>query len=160
MPTTYSFRNVTVADLPRLADWRATPAVRAWWGDDEMLTEADLGDPRVARSIVTHHGTPFAYIQDYDVHGWEAHHFAHLPPGSRGIDQYIGVAQMLGQGHGPRFIKAHVQTLIAAGAPVVATDPHPGNARAISAYRKAGFRQDGPERDTPWGPILPMVTRG
>ncbi|WWR55751.1 hypothetical protein RV999_26300 (plasmid) [Sinorhizobium meliloti] len=39
-------------------------------------------------------------MQDYTVHGWDDHHFAHLAKGSRGIDQYIGDPEMVGVGHG------------------------------------------------------------
>ena len=89
--------------------------------------------------IVSHEGRPFAYIQDYGPHDWAMHHFGHLPPGSRGIDQFIGEPDMIGRGHGSAFIRAHVDRLFAEGAPVVGTDPDPSNARAVRAYQKAGF---------------------
>ncbi|MGK9283852.1 acetyltransferase [Sinorhizobium meliloti] len=83
----YSFRKATVNDLPLLAAWRSNPHVRAWWGSDGSHDAADLADPRVARWIVSTAERPFAFMQDYTVHGWENHHFAELPEGSRGIDQ-------------------------------------------------------------------------
>ncbi|MHC2492069.1 hypothetical protein ACVII0_005923 [Sinorhizobium meliloti] len=86
----YSFRKATVNDLPLLTAWQSNPHVRAWWGSDESYDAADLADPRVARWIVSTAERPFAFMQDYTVHGWEDHHFAKLPRGSRGIDQYIG----------------------------------------------------------------------
>ncbi|MGX9354634.1 GNAT family N-acetyltransferase [Roseobacteraceae bacterium S113] len=153
----YSFDPVTSADLALIASWRAAPHVRAWWGDGEPLDTDALADARVARWLVRYHGQPFAYIQDYDVHGWPEHHFGHLPPGARGIDQYIGLAEMVGRGHGTGFIKAHVAALFATGAPAVGTDPDPDNAAAIAAYRKVGFAPAGPAQDTQWGRILPMV---
>lgn len=102
---------------------------------------------------------PFAFMQDYTVHGWENHHFAKLPKGSRGIDQYIGDPDMIGVGHGSAFIGARVQTLFDEGAPVIATDPHPDNKRAIAVYRKLGFGPFGPPQETQWGLILPMRAR-
>jgi len=63
---------------------------------------------------------------------------------------------MVGIGHGTAFIKGRTQALFNAGAPVIATDPHPNNARAIAAYKKAGFQTAGPPRETEWGLILPM----
>jgi aminoglycoside 6'-N-acetyltransferase len=39
---------------------------------------------------------------------------------------------------------------------VVATDPHPDNARAIAACEKAGFRIAGNPVQSEWGLILPM----
>ena len=155
--THYGFRPVTLADADMLAAWQAAPHVRAWWDSDGPLDADALADARVARSIVTHTGRAFAYMQDYTVHGWEGHHFAHLPDGSRGIDQYIGLPDMVGQGHGPAFIRARLKALFEGGAPTVATDPHPDNARAIAAYGKAGFAPIGPPRKTRWGLILPMA---
>ena len=132
----YDFRAATLDDLPMLRAWQAMPHVRAWWEDDEPYDAAHLEDPRVVRLIVSHGGRPFAYIQDYTVHGWDGHPFAHLPNGSRGIDQYIGDPAMVGVGHGTAFIAARMRALFDAGAPVIAIDPHPDNARAIAVYRE------------------------
>lgn len=158
-PAAYDFRAVTPDDLALLRDWRSAPHVREWWGPGEPWTAADLADPRVDRRIVCLRGRPFAFMQDYTVHGWEDHHFAGLPPGARGIDQFIGAARMLGLGHGTAFIRSRMRALFAAGAPVIATDPDPRNARAIAVYSRLGFAPAGPARDSAWGPILPMVAR-
>ncbi|MEO1425077.1 MAG: GNAT family N-acetyltransferase [Pseudomonadota bacterium] len=156
MADIYTFRQVTSADLPLLARWRARPHVAEWWDSDEPDTEEELADPRVSRWIVSTGDEPFAYMQDYTVHGWEAHHFGHFAEWSRGIDQFIGEPGMLGKGHGSAFIATRVRALFAAGAPLVATDPDPDNARAIASYKKAGFCVDGPPQRTRWGVILPM----
>ncbi len=157
----YAFRPVTGADLPMLRGWIATPAVREWWIDADgqpspAIAEADLHAQDVAMWIVAHGSRPFAFIQDYDPHATEGHHFGHLPPGSRGIDQFIGEPDMIGLGHGSAFIGAHARRLMENGAPAVGTDPHPRNARAIRAYAKAGFVARG-ERATDWGPCLLMT---
>jgi aminoglycoside 6'-N-acetyltransferase len=155
----YRFRKVTLDDLDLLMEWQSTPHVRQWWGADAPYDKNDLADPRVARWIVSTQGRPFAFMQDYTVHGSEEHHFAELPKGSRGIDQYIGDPAMVGVGHGSAFIGARMQALFDGGAPMIATDPHPDNARAIAVYRKLGFVPIGAPRETRWGLILPMVAR-
>ncbi|PDV88870.1 GNAT family N-acetyltransferase [Rhizobium sp. H4] len=142
-----------------LAAWQSTPHVRAWWDSDEPYDAEDLADPRVARWIVSTAGRPFAFMQDYTVHGWENHHFAKLPTGSRGTDQYIGDPEMIGVGHGSAFIGARMRALFDAGVPVIATDPHPANERAIAVYRKLGFEPSGSPQETLWGLILPMLAR-
>lgn len=152
----YRFRKVTMDDLPLLTTWRANPHVREWWDPDGSYDADDLADPRVARWIVSIAGRPFAFMQDYAVHGWEEHHFAGLPEGSRGIDQYIGEPEMIGVGHGSAFIGARMRVLFDAGVPVIGTDPHPANERAIAVYKKLGFERAGPPRETQWGLILPM----
>lgn len=155
----YSFRKATLDDLDLLMEWQSKPHVREWWDSDEPYDEEELADPRVARWIISTFGVPFAFMQDYTVHGWEDHHFAKLPKGSRGVDQYIGDPEMIGVGHGSAFIAARMQALFDEEAPVIATDPHPDNARAIAVYKKLGFEPFGPPQETQWGLILPMMAR-
>jgi aminoglycoside 6'-N-acetyltransferase len=155
--STYRFRPATNADVPLLRRWRARPHVVAWWGspEDEDPEEV-LADKRVAMWIVEHEGRPFAYAQDYSPHDWAEHPFAHLPHGSRGIDQYIGEPDLLGCGHGRAFVSAHCEQLFDVGAPAIGTDPHPDNGRAIRSYEHAGFTiVDGP-LDTLWGRAVLM----
>ena len=155
----YSFRRVTLEDLALLEAWQSRAHVREWWDSDEPYGAEVLADPKVIRWIVSHAERPFAFMQDYSVHGWASHHFAGLPEGSRGIDQYIGDPEMVGVGHGSAFIGARMQALFRKGAPVIATDPHPDNQRAIAVYKKLGFQQSGPPQETEWGLILPMLAR-
>ena len=155
----YRFRKATLKDLALLKAWQSNPHVLEWWDADEPYDEPDLADPRVARWIVSNSQRPFAFMQDYTVHGWRGHHFASLPRGARGIDQYIGEPEKVGLGHGSAFIRMRMQALFDDGAPVIATDPHPKNERAIAVYRKLGFEPLGPTRETKWGLILPMAAR-
>jgi aminoglycoside 6'-N-acetyltransferase len=155
----YDFRQATMGDLNLLMDWQARLHVREWWGKQDPYDEMEMSDPRVARWIVSTDERPFAFMQDYTVHGWEGHHFAKLPKGSRGIDQYIGDPEMIGVGHGSAFIGARMQSLFDEGAPVIATDPHPDNERAIAVYKKLGFEPFGPSQETQWGLILPLMAR-
>jgi len=155
----YSFRSMTAEDLYMVHRWLETPEVRRWWGDPDReisLLQADLHDPRMAMWIVSHQAFRFAYIQDYAPGDWLMHHFGFLPPGSRGIDQFIGEPDMIGCGHGSAFVRAHVDRLFAAGVLAVGVDPDPENARAIRAYEKAGF-VPGQVQNTEWGPALLMT---
>jgi aminoglycoside 6'-N-acetyltransferase len=153
---TYDFSPATMDDVDLLQKWQARPHVQEWWASNDSYYQEELSDPRVLRWIVSMDERPFAFMQDYTVHGWEDHHFANLPAASRGIDQYISELDMIGVGHGSAFIGARLQTLFDQGAPVVATDPHPDNKRAIAVYKKLGFEPFGPPQETHWGLILPM----
>lgn len=155
----YAFRKLKNDDFPLLNTWQAHPHVRQWWDRQEPYTDEEMADPRVARWIVSYDARPFAFMQDYCVHGWDSHHFAGLPKGSRGIDQYIGEPDLLGQGHGTAFISARLTYLFENGAPVIGVDPHPDNTRAIAVYRKLGFEPSGPPAETAWGRILPMLAK-
>jgi aminoglycoside 6'-N-acetyltransferase len=156
----YGFRRVGTADTPTLDGWLKRPHVAQWWGPDAGFDGEALADPRSALWIVSLEGVPFAYLQDYDVHGWPDHHFRPLPPGSRGIDQFIAEPAMLKRGHGTAFIRQRLAAMFAVGVPAVGTDPHPDNAAAIAAYRKAGFRMMGGPVDTPWGRSVLMRCDG
>lgn len=153
----YDFRLATIADLDLLKRWQAQPHVRKWWDPADPYDEEDMKDLRVSRWIVSMNARPFGFMQDYTVHGWDNHHFADLPEGSRGIDQFIGDARMIGIGHGTALIGERMRVLFDNGAPVIATDPHPDNSRAIAVYAKLGFAPSGPPEETQWGLVLPMV---
>lgn len=156
----YRFRPAAEADLALLQRWRAMPHVAAWWGPVEAESPAlAIADPRVAAWILEHDGRPFAYAQDYSPHDWADHPFFPLPPGSRGLDHFIGEPDLLDRGHGSALIRAHCAFLFAAGAPALGVDPHPDNARAIRAYEKAGFALASGPCDTIWGRAVLMEWR-
>jgi len=158
-PANYRFRLASQADLPLLLRWRAMPDVLRWWGaweDAEAEYRSDLADPNIVMWIVENDGQPFAYAQDYDPHAWTPHPFSHLPPGSRGIDQYIGEPGMLDRGHGTAFLRRYCDQLFAAGAPAIGTDPDPDNLRARRAYQKAGFTAVSGPVETRWGRAILM----
>ena len=145
-------------DLPLVRRWLGASHVAEWWGEpDEQydLVSGDLNHPAMDQFIVTREKRPFAYLQCYDPAAWESG-FGPQPAGTRGIDQFIGEAGMIGRGHGSAFIRSFVGGLLANATPRVVTDPDPANARAVRAYEKAGFRKDRLV-DTPDGRALLMV---
>lgn len=160
MEASYAIRRMDVADLTLVSRWRGLPHVARWWGEPSVEPETEkLSDPRIAMWIVEHEGRPFAFIQDYDVHAWTPHPFDYLPPGARGMDLYIGEADMLGQGHGSRIARQHVDDLFGRGVSAMGIDPNPDNAAARRAFEKAGFQfVSGPVK-TPWGVAVLMDRR-
>jgi aminoglycoside 6'-N-acetyltransferase len=159
MAPLYQFRALTAADLPMVRGWLAAPHVVQWWGDPDRefgLVQSDIDHPAMDQYVVSIDDRPFAYLQCYDQLAWPENGLGDHPPGTRGIDQFIGEPDLIGQGHGSAFIRAYVDRLLAAGAPRVLTDPDPTNARAIRAYEKAGFHGEHVV-DTPEGPALLMV---
>jgi aminoglycoside 6'-N-acetyltransferase len=155
----YQFLPMSVAHLPLVRHWLHASHVGKWWGDpDEQfaLVRGDLDEPAMDQFIVVTDDRPFAYLQCYDPSAWPEGGLGLQPQGTRGIDQFIGKAEMLGQGHGSAFIRSFVDSLLARGAPRVLTDPDPENPRAVRAYEKAGFCKDRLV-DTPDGRALLMV---
>jgi len=158
MAAAYVFRPMTTGDLPLVRRWLVTPEVVRWWGrPDEQyeLVSGDLDHPDMDQFIVAIDQHPFAYIQCYALSTWNEG-FGTQPPGTRGIDQFIGEPGMIGHGHGSGFIRQFADALLASGPPRIVTDPDPDNGRAIRAYVKAGFQNDRLV-DTPDGVALLMV---
>ena len=156
--TAYAFRPMSVADLPTIKRWLEAPHVSRWWHDPVEqfeLVSGDLDHPDMAQFIVTADAREFAYLQCYDITAWNSG-FGPQPKGTRGLDQFIGEADMLGRGHGSEFIRVFADRLLTSGTPRVVIDPDPANERAIRAYEKAGFDRDRIV-DTPDGPALLMV---
>ena len=157
-PTPYDFRPMTVEDLPLVRRWLALPHVVEWWGNPEVqfvLVSGDLDHPAMEQYIVANAGTPFGYLQSYQLTAWNTG-FGRQPDGTLGIDVFIGTADMIAHGHGSALVRAFAERLLGSGTPRVVTDPDPANARAIRAYEKAGFRKDRLV-DTPDGRALLMV---
>jgi aminoglycoside 6'-N-acetyltransferase len=158
----YSFRFAAHDDMAMLRDWLRTPEVARWWGRPdvaEKLLRSDLDEPRMVMRIVAFERRAFAYAQDYAVASWPQPHFAHLPPGTRAIDTFIGEPEMVGRGHGSAYLRILAERLIGEGAPLVAIDPAVDNLRARRAYAKAGFRGD-TMVETPEGVAIVMVYGG
>jgi len=138
----YGFRPVTRDHLAMLRIWLGEPHVMRWWGDpDEQigLITRDIDEPAMELWIVSVAGQPFAYVQSYDPHAFGI--LLDQPPGTRGVDPFIGLPDHINAGHGSRFLAAFSKRLLAAGAPRVIIDPDVDNRAAIRAYEKAGFRR-------------------
>jgi aminoglycoside 6'-N-acetyltransferase len=158
MAPDYMFRPMTSADLALIRRWLAQPHVRQWWGDPEEqydLVSGDLAEPAMDQYIFSTGGNSFGYLQCYDLAAWSVG-FGPQPPGTRGIDLFIGEPDMIERSHGSALIRSFVDGLLRNGAPRVVTDPEPANRRAIRAYEKAGFETDHMV-ETPDGQALLMM---
>src|ERR1700742_635885 len=154
----YAFREMTADDLPMIERWLAAPHVREWWGDPTeqyALVSGDLDEPAMDQYIVSADAREFGYLQCYDLTAWNSG-FGAQPKGTRGVDLFIGEADMIEQGHGSLMIRAFVDERLQRGTPRGVTDPDPNNLRARRAYENAGFAPVG-MADTPDGPSLLMV---
>ena len=155
----YEFRPLSAADLSLLRRWLAAPHVAEWWGDPEQqfaLVSADANEGALEQYLVAADGRPIGYLQCYAVAAWPHAGLGSHPPGTHGIDQFIGEPDMIARGHGSRFIRAFLDRRLSRDCPRILTDPSPANARAIRAYQKAGFAIDR-EVDTCDGRALLML---
>jgi aminoglycoside 6'-N-acetyltransferase len=150
-------------DYELIVAWRNSPHVREWWDpDDPPLTLAGLrdeldtqirGDDTTTSCIIEHSGEPVGFIQFYP---WDAEeeYLAEIgvsvPPGSWGLDIFIGKAGLEGTGVGSRAVRVLSDSLFSQrGATAVVLMTEATNARAQASYRNAGMRVMGnPFRDT------------
>lgn len=153
----WTFRRMTAADLPLVNGWIAGPEVAAWWDEPIEAEELDEADHRLW--IAERDGAPAGFVQDYDPHAWPDHHFAHLPPGAKGLDLFLADPAAAPPGEGSALLRAFTEMLFAQGARAVGGDPSPENPRAIRAAEKAGFVRAGGPVATPWGVVLLMERR-
>src|SRR5258708_12137456 len=96
MAPEYAFRPMTPADLPLIQQWLKLPHVREWWGDPNdqyTLVSGDLDEPAMDQYIVAVVGSPFGYLQCYDLTAWHSGFGTH-PLATRGPDPFIAVPNM------------------------------------------------------------------
>ncbi|MNX66130.1 Aminoglycoside N(6')-acetyltransferase type 1 [compost metagenome] len=156
-----TFRAISEADLPLLHDWLCRPHVTEWW--EPAPTFEDVCEdylPRLApqhvlpfdapagvvQYLAFEGDEPFAYVQAYRVmaHQAEGWWLDETDPNALGTDQFIGLPDRLGQGLGTRMLRAFIAFLFEdPRVTSIQTDPAPTNTRAIAAYLKAGFKEEG-----------------
>ncbi len=147
----YTFRRVTVADLPLLKSWLEKPHVREWWGDPVRALATiheHIGNSAVDLFIVAYNGKPLGYIQSWNPH-------AELRP-------LPAVISLLAHAASTSSSANPISSTAAMAEPssallsndclsperlAVVTDPNPRNARAIQAYAKARISADRPPYD-------------
>ena len=118
---------MTAADLPMIKRWLETPHVAEWWHDPAEqfeLVSGDLDHPEVAEFIVAVDEQPFAYLQCWRLRDW-TNGLGPQPDGTRGLDQFIGEADMLGWATARPSSAHSPNKLLANGTPRVVIDPDP-----------------------------------
>lgn len=146
-----TLRPLVRGDAPRLLGWLRDPRNLAYWeGPSAVFTperiERDFyeDEENASRCIVGYEGRDVGYVQVYqlDKEMFEEYQYPYTPAPVYGIDQFIGVPELWGQGIGRRFIRLLCGWLRQAqGAAAVVLDPHADNPRAIRCYEACGFRK-------------------
>ena len=157
------FQKLRDEHLPLLHDWLNQPHVAARWdGSPELeVTRRDYfelaKEEGLERFIAYMQEHPVGYIQKYSTINCEDGWWDDLKTeGIVGIDFFIGPADHLNQGIGPRMIEAFMRHLFEdAAIEKIISDPAPDNLRSIRCLEKAGFVKVG-EVVTPDGLALLM----
>lgn len=143
MSNNLSFEKITEKHLPLLFAWLNSPRLKGTYDDGfsslDLLRAKYLRNERdIQRFIVTCQGTPFGYIQSYDVNA--THAYARYAKGTGktiGIDLFIGELSFLGSGYGLLMIREFILFLGRTIARVI-VDPLIGNS-SLRIFEKYGF---------------------
>jgi len=145
-----SFRPLTAADAGLMHSWLNEPHVREWYHENDgseptpEWVRAEYG-PHVAgvrMFVVVVGGRDAGYIQTYRILDWPDYaNVIGVTDEAAGLDLFIGEADLVHRGIGPRVLRAFVDEIVFADAAVsrCIVDPDSRNAAAIRAYEKAGF---------------------
>ncbi len=154
----YEFRKASRADLPTIRKWLDAHHLGEWWtpGEDE-LGAVMAGEAGLSAYIVIHQGWPFAYVQVADpAFDPVLSEQVDFPKGAIRFDQFIGDTNMIGFGHGIKFIKALVAAMRGvSGVTRLIVLPAKENVFAARSYSQCGFRTE-KTLDLGKGPLMLM----
>jgi len=144
------FRPLAAADLPLLRRWLATDFVREWYDDgppDEAIAREYLpkirGEDPTRPFLILLGERPIGYIQTYRIADSPDYASAvRVDADAAGVDLFIGEADCIHRGLGAPILRRFLCDIVFAAADVgsCVIGPAAGNAIAIRAYEKAGFR--------------------
>lgn len=149
-----TFRRVTRADFPLLADWLAQPHVARWWNHDFSLqgVERDFGPAADGNEPSEDHlalldGEPIGLIQysrydDYPEYIEELAPVAAVPDHAVTIDYLIGDPTLIGRGLGTAVISEFVTRIWATNpeATCIIVPVSSANEASWRALLASGFR--------------------
>ncbi|MCD0445027.1 acetyltransferase [Glycomyces sp. A-F 0318] len=171
-----TWRPLTEADFPLLADWLSRPHVHRYWHHDHSpegvardFGPGTRGEEAGEDLLVSVDGRPIGLVQrsridDYAEDFEKLRAIVDVPPGAVTIDYFIGDPALTGRGLGTAIIRAVVADTWSAypAAPAVVVGVVAGNVASWRALEKAGFRRVGEgdmEPDNPVDPPLHFVSR-
>lgn len=133
--------------------WLLQPHVKRWWDDGvntpypeatiEEYREAIQGKDPTYHYLARLDQKPIGMFQHYRI-GDDPEYAEALALGEDaiGVDLFIGEAELLGHGHGPKMLRQFLLDVASPfhGIDVCVIGPSVTNLPAIRAYEKAGFR--------------------
>lgn len=100
------------------------------------------GKHYVTPCIVEYNNESIGYIQYYEIQETELKKYGYLEKQNiYGIDQFIGEPKLWGKGIGTKMIQIMLNFLCNKGASKVLLEVKSSNVRAISSYKKCGFKR-------------------
>ena len=162
-----TWRSLTAADLPMLADWLREPEVARWWNHEHTAEAVDRdfgpsvrGEEPGEDLVVSLDGRPIGLLQrsvirDYPEDLAEFEAVIDVPDGAVELDYLIADAESRGRGLGSRMIAAAVQSTWRdyAAAPAVLVAVVAANTASWRALEKAGLSRIAEGAMSPDNPV-------
>jgi aminoglycoside 6'-N-acetyltransferase len=162
-----TWRSLTAADLPMLADWLREPEVARWWNHEHTAKAVDRdfgpsvrGEEPGEDLVVSLDGRPIGLLQrsvirDYPEDLAEFEAVIDVPDGAVELDYLIADAESRGRGLGSRMIAAAVQSTWRdyAAAPAVLVAVVAANTASWRALEKAGLSRIAEGAMSPDNPV-------
>lgn len=131
-----TLRPLDDAALTTLVEIVGMPSVREWW--------STATDPGELRDELYQDGEAFAVVVDGEIAGWVGFYEENTPDYRHAGLDIILAPGFHDRGLGPDALRLAARWLIdERGHHRIVIDPSAGNARAIRAYEKVGFRRVG-----------------
>jgi chloramphenicol 3-O-phosphotransferase/RimJ/RimL family protein N-acetyltransferase len=152
-----SFESLQEKHFGQLQLWMNALHLQDTWGENKEWTlqeikakyqtivrgykSTDQGQKPIQAFIILCAEKPIGYIQYYNAYDFpRAHSLEKLPESLAALDVYIGEPHFLNKGIGSFAIAQTLQSQIFKSFSACLVDPDTGNAQAIRAYEKAGFK--------------------
>lgn len=143
---TFRFRPMAAGDLPRMREWLERPHVRAAFGEPrEWLDEiaANFESDWIEHFVAELEGAPAGFAQHYDTQRAPPGEWSSQPPGTRGLDFFLGEPRLLGRGIGIVLLAQFADFVEhTTGARRLIVDPDPTNTASLRCAERCGFALD------------------
>ena len=139
------------ADAGLILSWLTDPRNLEYWEGpgtvydmQRVIEDFYQEEWNASKCMIVYEGQDVGYVQAYllDEEMRDEYEYSKAGLKTFGIDQFIGVPELWGQGIGRRFVDLLCRYLEEnCGAGAIVLDPHCDNPRAIRCYEACGFKK-------------------
>ncbi|MBC8258099.1 MAG: GNAT family N-acetyltransferase [SAR324 cluster bacterium] len=141
----FIFIRIFESDLTLIEKWLVQPHVKKWFDKSVWVKEIseNLHSDWVWQFRADLNSTPAGFVQCYDTAKAPQGSWSTQPPGTLGIDFFLGEPSLLGNGNGVKLVNDFVEYLECSFNPRrIIADPEMENTRSQNTLKSCGFQAD------------------